>query len=124
MLARCLVGRVPSQELIDRYCEANRILLPEPASARDAALLAFVRKHPRSTPFLDAACGLLRRDGRLRSKMLILAAVLETSPEFADEFLPRTAHPIRLLASLAGQGLLGLSRVLLGMLLYPLAARS
>jgi len=124
VLAGCLVGRVPPPELIDRYCEANRILLPEPPAARDAALVAFVGRHPRSAPFLDAACGVLRRDGRLRTKMLIMAAVLETSPEFADEFLPRAAPPLRLLASLAGQGLLGVTRVLLGMLLYPFAARS
>jgi len=124
VFSRCLVGRIPPQELVDRYCEANRVLIPEPVGARDAALVGFIRKHPWSTPFLDAACGLLRPNGLLRSRMLIMAAVLEASPEFAEEFLPRTTHPVRLIVSVAGHGLLGLFRTLAGMLLYPLAARS
>jgi hypothetical protein len=118
------VGRIPPQELVDRYCEANRVLIQGPVNARDAALVGFIRRHPWSAPFLDAACGLLRPNGLLRRKMLIMAAVLEASPEFAEEFLPRTAHPVRAIVIVAGQGLLGLVRALAGMLVYPLAVRS
>ena len=124
VLGRCLVGRIPSQALIDRYCEANCELGSESAARSEAALLQFVRKHPWSASFLDAACALLRPDGALRTKMLMMAAVLETSTECAEEFLPRATRPLRLVLSLVGYGLVAILRTLAGLLLYPLANRS
>lgn len=121
---RYLVGRIPPAELVARYCEAMSVLLAEPASPRDAALLAFARRHPWSLSCLDAAAGLLERDGLLRSKLLVLTAVLETSPTFADEFLPRGASLARLLSGLGVAGVAAVLRLALGLLLWPLAVRS
>jgi hypothetical protein len=124
VFARCLVGRMPPQELIDRYVDANRLLLGEEATGRDAALLAFVRRHPWSASFLDAACGLLAPGGVLRSKILIMAGIVETSPDFADQFLPRVTHPVSLFAQLVGLGTLAALRTGLGAMLYVFAIRS
>jgi hypothetical protein len=124
VLGHCLVGRIPSPALIDRYCEANRELVSESAATCEAALLRFVRKHPWSASFLDAACALLRPDGAFRTKMLIMAAVLETSTEFAEEFLPRTTDPFRLTLSLMRHGLVAVIRTLAGLVVYPLAKLS
>jgi hypothetical protein len=121
---RYLVGRLPAPEHIARYREAVGALLAEPISPRDTALLAFVRRHPWSLSFLDAAAGLLHRDAVLRSKLLVLAAILETSPAFADEFLPRSASLARLLSGLAVSGAAALGRLVVGLLLWPLAVRS
>ncbi len=60
----------------------------------------------------------------LRSKVLIMAAILEASPDFADEFLPRVAHPVALFARLAGLGLWAVLRTGIGALLYPFAVRA
>lgn len=124
VFARYLVGRMPPQELIDRYAEANRILRTTSVAGRDAALVGFVRRHPWAVPFLDAASGLFRRNGMLRSKLLVMAAILETSPAFADEFLPRTARPIGLIARLIGLGVVAVVQVGIGAALYAVAARS
>ena len=124
VLARYLVGRTPPLELIERYERASRTLFTEPVERRDAALVGFVGRHPWSVPFLDAASGFLRPDGLLRRKILTMGAILETAPEFADEFLPRSAHPVALVLRLCGLGFLALSYSVLGSLLYAAAIRS
>jgi hypothetical protein len=124
VFARYLVGRTPPQELIDRYAEANRILRTTSADGRDAALVAFVRRHPWAVPFLDAATGIFRRNGELRSKLLVMAAILETSPVFADDFLPRTVRPVALIVRLIGLGVVAVVQVCIGAALYAVAARS
>jgi hypothetical protein len=121
---RYLVGRVPPRELIERYERANRTLLSGPVSERDAALLAFIHRHSWSVSLLDAASGVLSRASLLRSKILIMSAILETSPAFADEFLPRTVSTPGLFMRLAALGLLAVARVAAGTVLYAVAGRS
>ncbi len=124
VFSRYLVGQDPPGELIDRYEKANRALFTEPVDLRDRALVAFVGRHPWSVSLLDAASGLLRPNGLLRGKVLTMAAILETSPEFADEFLPRRAHPAALLLRLFTLGFVAVARAVLGSLLYGVAVRS
>ncbi len=127
VFGRYLVGTTPPPELVERYARACRALLPEATRSREARVVGFARRHPWSTPLLDGASGLLAPRGLLRTKLLVAMAVLEASREFADEFLPRESPPpgpTRLAAKLAGLGLLGVAQVLLGVLLYPIAARS
>jgi hypothetical protein len=124
VFSRYLVGRVADAPLRARYAEAVRTLLPMPGSARDEAILAFVQRHPWSVSLLDAACGLVAPSARLREKLLVMAAVLEASPDFADEFLPRTVRRGALLARIAALGCLAVGRALLGLLLLPIAART
>lgn len=122
--SRYLVGRDPSRELIDRYEKANRALFTEPVEQRDAALVEFVNRHPWSVSLLDAASGLLRPNGLLRGKILTMGAILEASPEFADQFLPRHAHPVTLVVRLSLLGFVAAARAALGTLLYAVAVRS
>jgi hypothetical protein len=124
VFSRYLVGRDPPGELIGRYERANRALFNEPVDQRDRALVGFVGRHPWSVSFLDAASGLLRPNGLLRGKILTMGAILETSPEFAEEFLPRAAHPAVLVLRLFTLGLAGVTRAVLGSLLYGVALRS
>ena len=124
LFGQCLVGRVPSQALIDRYCEANRELVSDSAVTRDAALLGFVRRHPWSVSLLDGACALLQPEGALRVKMLIMTAVLEASTECAEDFLPRATGPFRLALGLANHGVVAILRTLAGLVVYPIARRS
>ena len=121
---RYLVGRPPPAELVARYRDASRVLFTAPVTPAEAAVVGFVRRHPWSVSLLDAATGLLRPASLLRSKILVMAAILETSPEFADDFLFRPVHPLVLALRVAGLGLLVVGRVLVGMALYPAAARS
>ena len=89
-----------------------------------AALVAFARRHPWSVSLLDAASGLLRPGSLLRNKILLMAAILETSPTFADEFLPRDARPLGLLLALVAHGTVAVARAALGAVVYAAAIRS
>ena len=123
IFGRYLVGRAPDPASVDRYVAANRVLFPAPPSAEDAAVLAFVRRRPWSVGWLDGAAGLLRPGGLVRSKILLMAAILETTPEFADEFLPRQIGPVALVARLAAAGTVAVLHALGGAVLLRALAR-
>lgn len=123
LLARYLVGRPAPPELVARYRAANRAIWNVGPPRREAALVAFVRRHPWSLSYLDAASALVQPSGRLRGKVLVMAAVLETSPALSDEFLPRDVPRGRVLAQLVRTGVAAVVRAAGGLLLYPLAVR-
>ena len=122
-LSRYLVGRDPPRPLVDRYVRAHERLLPSIPGPADAALIRFVHRNPWSLGPLDAACGLLRPGQMLRNKILIMAAVLEASPEFAGDFLPRESGWPGLLSTLVYQGARGALMALFGIPLYLLVHR-
>jgi hypothetical protein len=124
IFGRYLGGRLPPPELIDRYVEANRVLRASSVSERDVALVAFVRRHPWTVSYLDAAAGLFARDGLLRSKLLVMAAILEASPAFADEFLPRASGRLALVVRLSVLGVVVVAQVGIGAVLYAAAVRT
>jgi hypothetical protein len=121
---RYLVGRPPPPELVARYREANAVLFVDPTEPVDAAVVDFVRRHPWSVGLLDAAVGLRRPGSLLRNKILVMTAILETSPAFADEFLTPPVHPVVLVLRTAVLGTLAVARALAGLALYPAAARA
>jgi hypothetical protein len=75
-----LVDRPPSEELIERYCRANHELFAGEGD-EDRAVLAFAREYPWSVPMLDAAAGLTGQAPLLRKKLLVMTAILETTPD-------------------------------------------
>ena len=92
---RYLIGNEPSPELVERYVRANEQLfqgvLPD-------AIVDYARRHPRSIAMLDAAEGLMRgRDSLLRRKLLVMTAIVETTPELVEKMEPR-AVPLPTLA--------------------------
>lgn len=120
--ARYLVGRLPSAHLLARCEVATRERLAPPAAGVDLALWRFVARHPWSLGPLDAAAAVLRPQGDLRSRLLVVAAVLEATPEYAEEFLPCRGGLLNL-ARLPVLGLTAVVRAFLGLMLWPLAGR-
>jgi hypothetical protein len=123
IFARYLVGRNPSPAHVERYVAASRTHFPDPLPPDDAAVLAWVRRHPWSVGPLDAACGLARPGGALRNRVLLMAAVLEATPEFADDFLPHHLGPLALAARVGVAGVVAVANALGGLLLLKLAVR-
>jgi hypothetical protein len=123
LFARYLVGREPSPAHVERYVAACRTHFPGPLAPEDAALLAWIRRRPWSIGMLDAACGLLRPGGALRNRVLLMAAILETSPEFADDFLPRQSGPLALVVRVGVAGVVAVANALAGAVLLQLATR-
>lgn len=81
---RYLVDREPAEELIERYCHANQVLFAGQGSDADRAVLEFARRHAWAIPMLDAAAGLTAHDSLLRKKLLVMTAIVETTPDHVD----------------------------------------
>jgi len=120
IFGRYLVGGTPEPAVVARYCAASRALWPAPPDARDAALLDFVRRRPWSVGSLDGAAALLDPGGLLRSKVLVMSALLEATPTHADDFLPRSASAPALLWRLASSGTVAVLQAAVGAPLYRL----
>lgn len=87
--SRYLIGAEPTEELIARYCAACAILLTAPPPASDRKILAFARAHPWSIALFDASTG--ASPGSLfRKKLLVMMALLETTPRFVEQTSPVT----------------------------------
>lgn len=82
---RYVVGREIDQRVADLYVRASRELGCE---SHDR-VAQFALRHPWSIGALDAALALTASDAPLRKKLLLMAAILETQPEYCDAFLPR-----------------------------------
>jgi hypothetical protein len=119
LLSRHLVGEVAPPEVLARFAAGCRALFPDAPAGADAALLAFVRRHPRTLPLLDAATALRAPGSALRARLLLMAAVLETTPRYADAFLPVDLPPLRLAWRLARDGTLAVLQALAGLALLP-----
>lgn len=114
-----LLRRDPSEQLLQRYAEACRFLFPHRLDPSDQRVIDFAVTRPWSLPLLDAATGLRRPAAPLRRKILLMAALLETSPIGAEDFVPRRCSRTRLFLELAYCGLAAAVKVALG---FPLLA--
>jgi hypothetical protein len=86
VFGRYLVGEPPSETLVKRYCAANHAI---PAISGDDAIVAYARRHPWSVSLLDAAAGLTDAGSLLRKKLLVMTAIVETTPELVTKTEPR-----------------------------------
>ena len=121
MITHYLLGQSPSPEIIQRYIEATSTLIPERIPPSDIATVNFVQRHPWSLPYLDAASALLRPQSVLRSKILLMMAVLEATPQFTDAFIPEFFSIPQFLWRMAGYGISSALKVTIGILVYPFA---
>jgi hypothetical protein len=122
--AQYLLGREPSAELIARYVTASRTLLPSTAEPSERAVVDFVRMHTWALPFIDAGAGLFQPRSLLRRKILVLAAVLEASPRFVDDFFPRRSHPGVWVVQLLAFAVVAICKVVIGSSLLTLVRSS
>lgn len=119
LFGRYLLGETPEEPFLERYVAASDTLFSDPPGP----VVRFALRWPRALPFLDAASALVRPRGPLRSRLLVMAAVLEASPEHADRFLPDPAGAGRQLTETVVAGSLGGIKALVGLPILLLAER-
>jgi hypothetical protein len=115
VLTRYLLDRECPADCIDAYLRAHEIparrgwqQAPDPASR-------FALSHPWSIEVVDAAGAITRRATVLRAKLLLMSAILETSPAFADEFLARRESAVVTVIALGWSGLRAAAACFLGL---------
>jgi hypothetical protein len=84
IFSRYLIGEIPSVELKERYFAACGKL--SEANNRDARIYRMAVKRPALLPCLDAALAFSDRNALLRRKLLVMLAILETTPEYYTKF--------------------------------------
>ena len=109
-----LIGRECPATLADRYARGTALLHAHLARTDELAVTRFVVAHSWALPLLDAGAALTGKGQLLRARLQLMAAVLETTPEFANEFLPRVAPRWRVVAVVAWCGLLAVIKALAG----------
>ena len=130
LIAECLAfacyltDRDPPQELVERYVAASRILFREEPLSQSSPELGFVRRHPSTLPFIDAAAGLFRPESLVRKKLLLAAAILEATPSQADFFLGEAENPFFICLTLIWQGIRSAVKIVLGIPVLWIAQRS
>jgi hypothetical protein len=118
-IADYLIGQRPPPELQQRYAAACRMRLRDDADAE----LRFARRHPQLWPFLDGATGILRPQSSVRQRVLLMAALLEATPDYAEFFLKPPEKPLRLTARVAWQGTRAVVKIAVGIPLLLWARR-
>lgn len=88
-LGRFIVRQPIGDEFVERYVAAHRHLPLQSDDPRERAVVAFAVAHPLALPCMEAAVALLRPHSLLHRKAILMTAILEASPTYADEFLPR-----------------------------------
>jgi hypothetical protein len=107
-LARYLVGRRCPPDVAERYLAAVDRLPQNPSPFEEQLWRAALRVPPLLA-CLDAGVSLCDRSGSIRTRLLVMFALLEACPETADRFL------------FAGVTRLDLARTLVRALLAPFA---
>jgi hypothetical protein len=112
-LARYLLDADCPPDLAERYGAA--ILRRSFAFSPEAVRVAqFAITRPWSLPYIAAAAPFFGSGSQLRWKLTVMSAVLETTPRFASDFLPRDLPLPRVLGELALTGFAALARASLG----------
>lgn len=124
IITRYLLKQEPPHDLVQRYIEANSILCAGETSPSDLAVVSFVRRNPWSLPYMDAASAFFRPNSLLRSKILLMIAILEATPQFTDAFTPEPFSIPYFLWRMAGYGIAGLAKVFIGTFIYPFAVNT
>lgn len=85
-LGRYLVGRPVPLDLLARYQQAHVKRAADLDG--DSPALALWRRRPWMLPLLDAGCARWRPEDPLRRKLMLMTAILECTPRYAEHFLP------------------------------------
>lgn len=120
VFGRYLVGEAPSDVLVERYCAATHAI---PDVQTDDVIVAYARRHPWSVSLLDAAAGLTATSSLLRKKLLVMTAIVETTPELIAKTEPRVVGLPQLAVRLGVAGVRTAFEVTAGLALSALVKR-
>lgn len=120
VFGRYLVGEDPPAELVERYCRANAKLFP----GADDTVVAYARQHPWTVPMLDAAAGITEGGtSLLRKKLLVMTAIVETTPALVERTEQRAVGLPRLALRVGAAGARTAFHVVTGLALRALVKR-
>ena len=123
LIAKYLIGSHLPKELSDRYVSANQELMKNFVPENTYAELDFILRHDWTLPFIDAAAGLLLPNSIVRKKVLLMAAILETSPFYASQFFQKPDSALKILIICAWNGFRSIFKLIIGIPILIVARR-
>jgi len=119
VFARYLAGRSPTPYVAERYADAHRMVRGlEPTNGLDRYVLGVARLGTAGCRVADAWARRATPSGPLRAKLVVMLAILEVTPPFA-EVLDRPEHgPVLEWAGMVGAGIVSILAALAGLLLF------
>jgi hypothetical protein len=116
-----LIGKAPTEAAAELYVRAMENFSGT-VSRRDERLLGIVRRRPWLLGLVDA--GLCWTDGAsdVRRRLYVMLSILETAPEFHDDFLPKQRDGWYLLV-IGWTGVRAVLRGVAGLVLVKVLAR-
>ena len=125
LFAPYLLGHaMVTDDVLERYAAGCEALFRGPQPPPDVATVDFVRRHPWSLPFIDAAAACVCPQTLLRKKLLLFLAVVEATPAQVESFTPTPRSRVGVLVRLAWWGGLSGCQALVGLILLWLARRA
>ena len=115
LFCQYIVGSLPSEKVVERY-ETILHSSPVTISSEDTKIISFVHKHPRLLGAVDSYAALFMPHSEIRRRLYILFAVLESTPEYSEQFLPKDRGALYLFV-IAGVSIRTVFRVLLGVII-------
>jgi hypothetical protein len=116
---RHLVGSAPTHYVTRKYEEAHsRLPALSPATPFDTWLVRLARGGPWRTRLADAYAAVFAPTSAVRQKLVLLLAILETTPPFCERMdQPVGRGPVSAVVIVVGAGLLAVVSLVLGMML-------
>lgn len=100
LFGRYLLGCPSAPAAVSRYSQAV-LTRGRALGLRDAVLLAFAVRHPWSVGFIDGGLALLEPYSEVRHRLFLMLAILESTPQHHDRFLPTARGPAYLVIVVA-----------------------
>jgi len=88
IFGKYLLGNIPNQKSVILYVDAmNKLKIS--LDKKEEKLLQFMLRNPNSVKWIDSGLAMFRKESPIRKKLLVMSAILETIPEYANLFFPK-----------------------------------
>ena len=119
VFTRHISGRPATAQVSEQYAAAHRVLSGlEPGDGHERWLLRVARLSPLGCRIADAWARLAAPRGALRRKLVILLAILEVSPPYAEELDQPRGGPALEWLRIAASGLAFAGALAIGVVLF------
>ena len=96
VLGTYVLGRTPNRKSMMLYEEAMRELHLA-LDTKEENLMRFMMEHQSAVQWIDSGLALFKKQSSVRKRILVMSAILETQPEYADLFFPERASIVSIL---------------------------
>lgn len=115
--AEILGKYILKQEINDTAIERYQMACAKLKLQSEDKILNLIQRKKWLLPYIDAGQKLSDKEHILQKKLIIMFAILETMPDYAQAFMAK-AYPITYIFNIITNGISGVWKLLIGYILY------